>query len=80
MKLSQLEEVIRNLEVQIDKEKQFSKQVKLVTALKNARNEMEKTKRSLSSYPEKHENEKIEAAQASFSSIRSILPNVLIIL
>ncbi len=74
--LEKLETIIRNLENQMAKERQFAKQVKLVTELNNARDEMKIIKQSMSTHIEIHQPDIIETQAESAQMVRSFYPNV----
>ena len=74
--LESLEETIKSLERQMEKEIQFDKQVKLVTDLKNAQEKIKKIKRSMSTHIEIHQPEIVSTQEDSAETVRSLFPNV----
>ncbi|MBC3900308.1 DUF4391 family protein [Acetobacterium malicum] len=74
--LEKLEATIKNLEIQIGKESQFGKQVKLATDIKNAREELQKIKRSQTTHIEIHQPETGQVQEETVETVRSFFPNV----
>lgn len=73
--LERQEAIIKNLECQIKKEKQFSKQVKLATDLKNAKDEVQKIKRSMATHIEIINPEIVAVQKETAETMRSYFPN-----
>jgi hypothetical protein len=74
--LEKLKATIKKLESQMEKEIQFGKQVKLATDLKNAKDEIQKIKRSLSTHIEIQQPEIVAVQEETSETVRSIFPNV----
>lgn len=70
------EEFIKKLQTQIDHEKQFSKQLKLMGELKKAKEELKKLKSAPLSLKENHQPAATEAPANNIETIRSFFPNV----
>lgn len=74
--LEKLEATIKNLEIQMGKERQFGKQVKLATDIKNLQDEIKKIKRTMSTHVEIHQSEIVAAQEEAPATVRSFFPNV----
>jgi len=74
--LEKLKATIKNLESQMEKEIQFGKQVKLATDLKNAKEEIQKIKRSQTTHPEIRELEIVAVQEETVETVRTFFPNV----
>ncbi len=74
--LEKLEATIKNLEIQMGKERQFGKQVKQATDIKNLQDEIKKIKRSMSTHVEIHQPEIAAAQEETPATVRSLFPNV----
>lgn len=74
--LEKLEATIKNLEIQMGKESQFGKQVKLATDIKNAKEELQQIKRSQTTHIEINQPEIVQVQAETAETVRSFFPNV----
>lgn len=74
--LEKLEATIKKLEIQIGKEMQFGKQVKLATELKSTKDELQKIKKSMTTHIETYQSEITETQVETSETVRSFFPNI----